>query len=741
MNGKRDTDNSEPLLWKNNPYRKYIMELDIGFYRIATDGMILEHNPAFGSILGFGHDENLVGTSVLDFWENQQERTNYLEEIKKNGQVKNYTVNSKTKNGSNITVQLNSHLEKDEGGHSLWIEGTLNNITKLKQFEERLQQSEAHFNALISATTDEVFLMDKKGLILIANSALARSMGMDRGALTGISAFDIRPSELSKQRKKQIDKVNRTGKKVRFEDQMDGRWFDNSIFPTFDQRGRITGYAVFSRDITDQKQTEELLKNSQKRLKIIYEYAPDAIFLNDIQGVFVDGNKMSEQLLGYRRKELIGKNFFALNILDAEAKEKASVMMAQAVRQNKPSSSYYTLTRKNGSKVPVEIKSFPVKIHGRRLILGIARDMTEFYNAKELLERSSHILEEAQRISGMGSYELDIKKGTWTTSPVLNSIFGIDDSYNKNVKGWLDLVHPGQKKEMQDYLINNVLKKKQIFDREYRILRKNNKEERWVHGLGELEFDKAGEPVRMIGTIQDITDRKRSEEKIKDYQKRLRELNSLLTQTEEMERRHIAINIHDYISQSLAIAKIKLTTLKNQQVSEEIIMTINEITENISDAIKNSRIITSELSPPVLFELGLMAAISWKLDQVSKEHKINSTIRGKILNFPLSENEQILLFRIVSELVTNVVKHAQATRIDIHINDDDKRLSIKMVDDGIGFDTSGLARQSGKRHGFGLFSIKERIEYLGGQFDIVSFPGRGTRVKILLSAENKNEFI
>ncbi|HED06802.1 MAG TPA: PAS domain S-box protein, partial [Ignavibacteria bacterium] len=128
--------------------------------------------------------------------------------------------------------------------------------------------------------------------------------------------------------------------------------------------------------------------------------------------------------------------------------------------------------------------------------------------------KSEYFLSEAQRIAHIGSYELDVATGSWTSSDELYQIFGIDQNYNKNIETWKNILHPEDKEAIFAYLQNDVLTAHQTFNREYRIIRVSDNEERWVHGLGELEFDTNGNPVKMIGTIQDITERKQAEERI-----------------------------------------------------------------------------------------------------------------------------------------------------------------------------------------------------------------------------------
>ncbi|MDO8736988.1 MAG: ATP-binding protein, partial [Thermoleophilia bacterium] len=121
------------------------------------------------------------------------------------------------------------------------------------------------------------------------------------------------------------------------------------------------------------------------------------------------------------------------------------------------------------------------------------------------------MLKQSQRVAGLGHYILDIATGFWTSSEMLDEIFGIDDEFERNVEAWVNLVHPDQRAEMLEYFSDHVLKKGNPFNKEYRIIRPKDGAERWLHGLGKLDYDADGRPATMFGTIQDITARRRAE--------------------------------------------------------------------------------------------------------------------------------------------------------------------------------------------------------------------------------------
>jgi len=193
-------------------------------------------------------------------------------------------------------------------------------------------------------------------------------------------------------------------------------------------------------------------------------------------------------------------------------------------------------------KTPAHIQRLPQTIHA---VLGKKRLAEERKQAEEALRASEKMLHEAQIIAGLGSYSLDIATGLWTSSDVLDDIFGIDATYVRSVDGWAALIHPDDRQRMMDYFTIYVLGQRGRFDQEYRIIRHADKAERWVHGLGELEIDAQNHVLRLYGTIQDITARKRTEEALRKAEEKYRNIfeNSVeaITQTTP-EGRYITAN-------------------------------------------------------------------------------------------------------------------------------------------------------------------------------------------------------
>lgn len=218
--------------------------------------------------------------------------------------------------------------------------------------------------------------------------------------------------------------------------------------------------------------------------------------------------------------------------------------------------------------------------------------------------------------------------------------------------------------------------------------------------------------------------------RIKEYQERLRKMNSELTLVEERERRRVAENLHDSLGQTLSLAFMNLSSIDIQNCSPQIKKTIEFTSSLLNKAIQESRTLTYDLSPPILYELGLIPAVSRKLEQFEKNFQIKTTFKvGDYKNGQSKENE-IFLYRIIGELLTNIQKHARASEVKVSVDTNDEAHVILVEDNGIGIDPAKI-KAPNSEGGFGLLSIYERVDSINGSFKIQP-TGKGTRAKIVL---------
>lgn len=216
--------------------------------------------------------------------------------------------------------------------------------------------------------------------------------------------------------------------------------------------------------------------------------------------------------------------------------------------------------------------------------------------------------------------------------------------------------------------------------------------------------------------------------RMEGYEHRMRRLASELSLAEARERRAIASDIHDHIGQALAFAAQKVSILQGNSIFSGMNEDFDEILSILRQTIRYTRDLTVEISPPVLYELGLPAAIDWLADRTMTRHELH--VRAAIEGDPveLGEDLRVFIFKTIQELLNNVIKHAEAESVEIRSMWKEGGFEIEVCDDGRGFDLECFDNDSSDDCCFGLFNIRERLSYIGGTFRIDSSPGAGTKV-------------
>ena len=210
----------------------------------------------------------------------------------------------------------------------------------------------------------------------------------------------------------------------------------------------------------------------------------------------------------------------------------------------------------------------------------------------------------------------------------------------------------------------------------------------------------------------------------------MRALANELTQSEQRQRRRLAQMLHDQLQQLLIAAKFRVGALRSRTTGEEQLQAVDQVNELLDESIEASRVLTIELSPPILYDAGLVPALEWLARWMREKHGLTTAVDANEEAEPDSEHIRALLFEAVRELLFNVVKHAHIDEATVLVEKTTKNeISVTVEDTGDGFDPKAAQdRKTGA--GFGLFSIRERFGLVGGHMDVETAPGRGTRVTL-----------
>jgi len=339
------------------------------------------------------------------------------------------------------------------------------------------------------------------------NAAFERLTGLKRADLVGRTFNQVLPGDDPKW-VRMYGAVALTGQPVRFENFSPVLLRDYEVFAYCPAPRQ---FAVVFMDVTARKQAEDKLRESEALLRAITDNTSDPIFLQDRGGRMLLANPACLAALGRRAEEVIGKT-------DAEFFDNPALGQAMLDHDLRVMESGQTETLEqvipvaNGLHTFLTSKTPYRDAQGQVIgVIGIAHDITARKQAEAALRESQALLQQAQVSAGMGAYSLDLPANVWRGTETLARLFGIEDGGQWSEADWAALVHPDDRDMMVNYFRNEVLGRVQPFDKEYRIIRQNDRAERWVHGMGKLECDAQGRPQRMHGMILDVTDRKQKE--------------------------------------------------------------------------------------------------------------------------------------------------------------------------------------------------------------------------------------
>ena len=235
--------------------------------------------------------------------------------------------------------------------------------------------------------------------------------------------------------------------------------------------------------------------------------------------------------------------------------------------------------------------------------------------------------------------------------------------------------------------------------------------------------------------VTDITDRKEAEERLRTSREQLRSLSAYLESVREEERKNMAREIHDELGQTLTALKIDLSWLTKRSSNEqELVLEKTKSMSNLVDtAIQTVQRISAELRPGILDDLGLAAALEWQAGEFEKLTEIKCEFSSNPRDIVLDQDRSVAIFRIFQEMLTNVARHANATKVKTTLKEEAGKIVLRVRDNGKGIEK----KQISNTEAFGLIGMRERARFLGGEVKISGTPGKGTTVVVSIPLVNK----
>lgn len=474
----------------------------------------------------------------------------------------------------------------------------------------------------------------------------------------------------------------------------------------------------------------ENLIESEDKFKSIFMNAPLLIALtNPEDGKYIEVNNEFLKVTGYSKEDVIGRTSLELNILKPIDRE----IINRFIRNTEEIINFeMVINTKSGNELICLFNADVINIGGVKQLLSIAQDITQRKIAEKALGESE-----------------EKYKTIFDTAPTviisINTSGIILDCNNKikNISGYETYDVIGRKFEnfilpvnisFAENSLNEIKTIGNSKNKEYKLVCKNGEVIDVLINSSSIRGNR-GEFTGSLCFIDDITEFKRINREIEEQREQLRMLGQYIEMVREEEKSEIAYLIHDDIGQALTIMKLTLKLLQDEIefLNTTALDYLSQLNDTIDSTLEKARIISSELRPPILDHLGLLAAIEWQAEEFTKRSQIKS-IFVKPDDFPETDDfVSLILFRMLQEILANIARHSKATEVNINIELSEENIVLIISDNGIGIEQSKISDPKS----FGLMAIRERAKVIRGNFSIVGIKDKGTVVKIIAPLEGK----
>lgn len=483
------------------------------------------------------------------------------------------------------------------------------------------------------------------------------------------------------------------------------------------------------RDVTDRKEAEEELFKERDFKSSLIETVQIIVLVLDNDGCIVHFNPYMQKISGYRLEEVRGKDWFSTFMSKREL-SRINKLFKLALGGTQTRGNINSIITKNGEERVIEWYDTTLKDTADNVVglLAVGQDVTERKLAEEELKAAEKRFRDIAESISDWIWEIDAEgRYTYCTGNT-ESILGYspDEIIGKTP---FDLMPPEEAEKIGREFARIFAEKKPIEMLENWNLSKDGKLV-CLLTTGVPILNDEGKLLGYRGVDSDITMQKQAEADRLAYLNDLRSLSSRLTVAEGNERRRIASLLHDGIGQDLATIGMKLKLLKETIKGGEAWSEMEAILDIVEKTTEDSRSLTFDLSPPILFQKKLGEALHWLFERECQKMGIRGTFHDGTEDVEVDQALRILLFHVYRELLFNVGKHSGADELQGSIESGNESLHISLADNGKGFIYTDARTQDSKATGYGLFIIEERIHHLKGKMSVDSKPSGGTRIEI-----------
>jgi PAS domain S-box-containing protein len=674
-------------------------------------------------------------TSVaLNVFKDPAAREQIMRELDQNGRVRNYETVYQTRAGETRCISI--HLDRLAVDERRYLLSTIENITQRKEAAQALER----YRMLVERSRD-IFLTVRRtdGRILDANPAAERAYGYSREELLRLTISDLRAPQTFKKIDVQMQQADKNG--VLFETHH--RRKNGAVFPVevssigTDLAGERVNLSII-RDISDRKQAETAVRESEQRLATLLSSITDCCFALDTRWRISLLNSCAEAYFDQPREQLLGRVFW--EAFPTGLGTDTEHNLRRAMEEQTPVH-YEILSPLTGRWV--DAHAYP-SVEG---LLVIFRDITERKQVEEsvrqlhldLAGRNAELEAERQRWQGVVE---GIADEVWICNLAgqmtlinlpQNTAMGLEEFEDKTYAQVLDevdilYVNGSPRPEDQAPLLRSL--RGEIARGEEIMRHRQTGRTRYRQYSSAPLHDATGKITGAVAIVRDITEMRQAEVEMQTRAIQI-ELQQRLLEQREQERLQIARDLHDGPVQALTGITLALRGVLMDQCPADIADPLETIQSQLQAQIGELRAFAGELRPPALSKFGLGRAIRSHIGDFQANHPdLQVTFDEAQEGDLLPEEVRLALFRIYQEALVNITKHAQATSVIVSLQKSDDQVILDVADNGTGFEVPNDWLEFARHKHLGLVGIQERAEVIGGEVKIVSRIGRGTQVKV-----------
>ncbi len=706
-----------------------------GYFTLSKEGEIIDLNIAASKILGkerAGLKKSRLGFFVSD--DTKQNFNDFLKNIFASNKKETCLVTLNTNSDLPVFVHLTGISTKNNEQCLLNVA----DITNLIEAENQIRNL-----SLIATQTDNlVIITGAKGVIEYVNHAFEKLTGYTLEEVAGKKPGSfLQGAETKPENKAAISQALRnreaiTREILNYTESGEKYWVSISINPIFDNKGELEKFIAIEQNITERKEGEAQREFERQDKEALINSTNDLIWSIKNDFTLIAGNKAFLNLLKLitnydfiKGDNILATNLFTEDIIHFWQQQYQKALKGESFKLE-------TELNENPKSGPVFFETNFNPIYVDAEVVGVAcfsRNITKFKKNKEALINYVKKLQTAQEIAKLGYWEFNLKTQELFWSDEVYEIWEKDkEKFDVTLEGFIATIHPEDQPAFGE-LMKDIRQKKEHIELKYRIVLENGSL-KWVHENGNIVKMGEDQPIYYEGTIQDITSQKQYENKILDTNQRLRSLTAHLQTIQEEERIHIAREIHDELGQQLTGIKLDASWLKNktQIYFEEERERMERLINNINITINNVRKIATYLRPGVLDDLGLEAAIEWQAAQFEEQNGISCLFKTSNVSDVYDKTVNTAVYRILQEALTNVTRHANASKVIVKLYEKNSILVLEVADNGKGI----LKAEKNKTQSLGITGMKERAFMINGSFSIKKRKEGGTMVKLTVPLFN-----